>query len=358
MEKMLRDVQDFNLNHDWEKKGLATIPVCFGVSFEKAFLNQASALVHIYSDGSVSVSTAATEMGQGVNMKIRQVAARIFSIPLEKIKTESTNTTRVANASPTAASYSADLNGHAARLGCLNILARLKAFAAQRLDTKQPDDIEIKEGIICSKGEPTDLTWNKLISESYFNRINLSAQAHYATPGIHFHEKKNKGKPFAYHTFGAAIIETTVDCLRGTYRIDSVKVVHDFSKSLNPLIDRGQVEGGVVQGLGWMTMEEVMRNEKGYLVSGTLSSYKIPDIYSAPKEIQVSFLEGSHNPLGVFNSKGIGEPPLMYGIGAYFSLLKAMKAFRSDIKIDFSAPMTPEKVLLSLYARFTDRENM
>jgi len=350
IEQMRQDVQDFNRNHDAQKKGLALMPICYGISFDKAiFLNQAYALVHIYSDGSVSVSTGAVEMGQGVNTKIRQVAARIFSVPLSKIKMESTNTTRVPNTSPTSASYSADLNGHATRLACLNILDRLKAFAAQQLHIDQPDDIEIKDGVVYLRGEPTELTWDTLIFNAYLNRINLSSQAHYATPDLYFDEQKNKGRPFAYHVFGAAIITVTLDCLRGIYQVDAVKVVHDFGESLNPLIDRGQVEGAIAQGIGWMTLEEVMHDGKGRLISDTLLSYKAPDIYFAPQEIDVSFLAGSENPLGIFNSKAIGEPPFLYGIGAYFAILQAIRAFRPDLQGKFSAPMTPEKVLLSLY---------
>jgi len=350
IEEMRLEIQEFNLNHDLQKKGLALMPICYGISFGKAiFLNQGYALVHVYTDGSVSVSTGAVEMGQGVNMKMRQVAARIFSIPLSKIKTESVNTIRVANSSTTAASYSADLNGHAVRLACLNILARLKKFIAEQLDTDQTDDVEIKDGAVCLRGKPTDLNWDKLVLDAYFDRINLSAQAHYATPGIHFDEKTNRGKPHAYHVFGTAIIAVTVDCLRGIYRIDSVKVVHDFGESLNPLIDRGQAEGAIVQGLGWMTLEEPMHDEKGHLISDTLSTYKVPDIYFSSQEIEVSFLEDSDNTVGIFNSKAIGEPPLLYGIGAYFAILRAMKAFRPDWQVKFSAPITPEKVLLSLY---------
>jgi xanthine dehydrogenase large subunit len=231
----------------------------------------------------------------------------------------------------------------------LNIDARLKAFAAQQLNTKHPDDIELKNETVYLRGEPTELTWDKLILDAYFNRINLSAQAHYATPDIYFEQSQKKGKPFAYHVFGTAILEVTVDCLRGTYQIDAVKVVHDFGNSLNPLIDRGQVEGGIVQGLGWMTIEELMYTNNGRLISDTLSTYKVPDIYFAPQEIQVHFLDNSDNPSGIFNSKAIGEPPFMYGIGAYFAILQAMKAFRPDLPVRFTAPITPEKVLLFLY---------
>lgn len=355
-DKIRQNVQDFNNSHLLLKKGFALMPICYGISFAPSiFLCQASALVHIYSDdGSVGVSTGAVEMGQGVNMKIRQVVSRTLSINLSKIKVESTNTTRVANASPTSASYSTDLHGNAAKSACLKILNRLKKFAAKQLNTQHSPnikirDIEIKNEMLCLHGKPTDITWNKLISDAYFNRINISAQGFYSTPNIHFDQSQYKGKPFAYHVFGTAVTEVTVDCLRGTYQIDSVKVVHDFGKSLNPLIDLGQTEGAIVQGLGWMTLEELSYADNGRLTSDKMSTYKVPDIYFAPQEIEVHFLENSENPQGIFNSKAIGEPPLVYGIGVYFAILQGMKAFCPDLQMEFSAPLTPEKVLLSLY---------
>ena len=349
-EEMRRDVRDFNLTHADRKKGLAVVPICFGVLFNDAiFLNQAYALVHVYSDGSVGVSTGAVEMGQGVHMKIRQVAAHIFSISPDRIKTESVNTTRVANTSPTSASYSADLNGNATRLACLEIARRLREFAARQLDAGQPDDIEIRNGVVYLEGRATELTWNKLILDAYFNRINLSAQAHYATPGIEPDKNQKRRRFFAHHVFGTAIIAVTLDCLRGIYKIDSVKVVHDFGQSLNPLIDFGQVEGGIAQGVGWMTTEELNYKENGELIPDGFATYKVPDVYSAPREIQISFLENSENPLGIFNSKAVGEPPLMYGIGAYFAILQAIRAFCPGSEIKLSAPMTPERVLFSLY---------
>nr|VFK34449.1 MAG: xanthine dehydrogenase large subunit [Candidatus Kentron sp. MB]VFK76760.1 MAG: xanthine dehydrogenase large subunit [Candidatus Kentron sp. MB] len=350
VEQIRREMLDFNRNHDDRKKGLAMLPICYGILFNDAvFLNQAYALVHVYGDGSVGVSTGAVEMGQGVNMKMRQVAARIFSIPLDRIKTESTNTTRVANTSPTSASYSADLNGHATRLACLKIAHRLKEFAARQLDSRQSHDVEIKNGVVYSGNQPSELTWEKLVSDAYVNRINLSAQAHYATPGIQLDKNKEKTKFFAHYVFGVAIIEVTLDCIRGVYQIDSIKVVHDFGESLDPLIDQGQMEGGIAQGLGWMTIEELNHTDDGKLVSDGFLTYKAPDIHSAPQEIQISFLKDSNNSLGIFNSKAIGEPPFMYGIGVYFAISRAMKAFRPNLEIKFSAPMTPEKLLLSLY---------
>jgi len=349
VEKIRRGVDEFNASHATVKKGFAVMPICFGISFTSTFLNQASALVHVYTDGSVSISTAAVEMGQGVKTKIRQVAAQVFSIDASRIKVESTNTKRIANMSPTAASTGADLNGNATKIACEQILSRLKEFAGKQLNCSDPDDVAIQdEKIYCHKKE-TVLTWEQIVSMAYMERINLSAHAHYATAGIWFDRTKEKGQPFAYHVFGTGLVEVTVDCLRGTYTIDAVKVVHDFGQSLNPAIDRGQVEGGIVQGLGWMTIEELLYDESGQLLTDSLSTYKVPDIHFAPDDIQVHFLENSINPPGPFNSKAIGEPPFMYGIGVYFALWKAMKAFRSTLKGEYNAPLTPEKVLLHLY---------
>lgn len=350
-QSLRHEVQEFNSRNKWMKKGLAFMPVCFGISFTSTFLNQASALVHVYVDGSVSVSTCAVEMGQGVNAKIRQVPAHLFSIRPERIRLETTNTTRIANMPPTAASTGADLNGHATRLACLAILDRLKETAAKSLKGAAPHEIEIREETVYLAGKETELKWESLVGQAYFDRVSLSAQAHYATPGLYFDREKEKGEPFAYHVFGVAIVEVTLDCLRGNYRVDSVKVVHDFGKSLNPCIDLGQMEGGIVQGLGWMLLEELMHDGNGKLLTDTLSTYKVPDIHFALGEIAVHFLEDSENPPGIFQSKAVGEPPFMYGIGAYFALLKAMKAFRADLPVRFNAPYTPEKVLLSLYGR-------
>jgi len=334
------------------------MPICYGISFAPAiFLCQASSLIHIYSDdGSVGVSTGAVEMGQGLNMKIRQVVSRTLSINLSRIKIESTNTTRVANASPTSASYNSDLHGNATRLACLKLLKRLTEFAAKQLDAQESADIEINNETIYLRGEETELTWEKLVNDAYFERINLSAQAHYATPNIYFDQKRFKGKPFAYHVVGTAGIEVTVDCLRGTCQIDAVKVVHDFGESLNPLIDQGQTEGAIVQGLGWMTLEELTYSKTWHLTSDKLSTYNVPDIYFAP-EIEVFFLKNSKNPQGIFNSKAIGEPPFMYAIGAYFAIMRAMKAFRPDFPVTFLSPITPERILSALYGLKTEPKN-
>ena len=343
-------VDAFNRNNTLHKKGLSLMPVCFGISFTNTVLNQGAALVHVYTDGSVSVSTGAVEMGQGVKYKILEVAARVFSIDSKRVKVESTSTLRVANTSPTAASTGADLNGKATEIACQAILKRLKEVAAGELEKEDPGKVEIRQEQILYDGERTSLSWERLIPRVYTRRVNLSAQAHYATPGIYFDKTKEKGEPFSYHAYGTALCEVTVDCLRGTYEVDAVSVVHDLGPSLVPQVDLGQAEGGIVQGIGWLTLEEVLYSEQGQLITGTLSAYKVPDIYHTPKELEVHFLEDAENPLGLFHSKAIGEPPLMYGIGVYYALLAAIQAFRPEADLPVTAPMTPERVLMTLYA--------
>lgn len=338
-------VQRYNRENSLSKKGLALMPVCFGISFTSKHLNQAGALVHVYTDGSVALSTGAVEMGQGVNQKILTVAARTLGIRADRIRIESTCTRRVANTSPTAASTGADLNGKAAELACREIVGRLLKAAARILGLPDASSLEIRDEEVCRQGESSGLGWERLVSEAYLDRVNLSAQAHYATQGIDFDRNSETGTPFAYHVFGTALVEATVDCLRGTGHVDSVQVVHDSGRSLDLLIDRGQVEGAIVQGIGWVTLEELVYSRQGKLLTDTLSTYKIPDIRTAPEHIEVRFLEGVGNPAAVLNSKAVGEPPFMYGIGAYFAMLSALRATDPRKVLPYSAPLTNEKIL-------------
>ncbi len=348
--EIYRKVKEFNAGNKLVKKGVAVMPICFGISFTTTFLNQASALVHIYTDGSVTVNTAAVEMGQGVNAKLRIITAKSLSVSEEKIKIDSTNTSRISNMSPTAASKGADLNGFAIIDACKILTERLKHIAANELKANSPSQIEIIDEAVYRNGIKTELTFDQLVLVAYRKRISLTAQAHHSTPDIYFDTTTNKGKPFSYHVYGTAIVEVTLDCLRGTYQFDSVKVVHDFGGSIDKIVDLGQTEGGIAQGIGWMTIEELIWNDEGKLLTDALSTYKVPDVYFVPKEIKVHFLENVPNPFGPLNSKAVGEPPFMYGIGAYFALMNAMRAFKPDLEIKFSAPLTPEKVLLNLYS--------
>ena len=347
------EVEAFNANNYLYKKGLSFMPVCFGISFTNTSMNQARALVHVYTDGSVSVSTGAIEMGQGVNTKMLQVAASVFALPAGKIKLHTTNTSRIANSSPSAASATADLNGKAVLMACTAILDRLKQVAAEQLKTSV-ESIYFKEELVYVNGQQSEMSWKNLINASYMKRVSLSEHSHYITPEVHFDKAIEKGHPFAYHVYGTAITIVTVDCLRGTYAFDAVKIVHDFGTSMNPDIDRGQIEGGLVQGIGWMTMEEIVYDAYGKLRSNALSTYKIPDIYSVPKQVDIEFLKTDVDNLAIFKSKAVGEPPLMYGIGAFFAIRNAIKAFNADAVIPFDAPMTPEKTLMALYSKSND----
>ena len=347
-ESQKKRVKDFNANNTRFKKGLAVQPICFGISFTNTMMNHARALVHIYHDGSVVVSTGAVEMGQGVNTKMLQIVVETFGIKPSKVRIESTNTLRVANTSPTAASAGADLNGKALQMACNALLERLKVVA-QKEYTDQI--IELKDEMVFANETKTEITWNDLITRAFTQRVALSENAHYATPTIHYDKTKEKGHPFAYHVYGTAILEVTVDCLKGTYDFDSVNIVHDFGKSMNKDIDNGQIEGGLVQGIGWMTLEEIIYNDKGRLVSNALSTYKVPDIYSVPKQINIQHLETEGHELAIKKSKAVGEPPLMYGIGAYFAIRNAVKAFNPNADLAVNAPYTPEKVLMDLYKK-------
>jgi xanthine dehydrogenase large subunit len=347
--RLRKEAETFNAGSKYLKKGVAIMPVCFGISFTKTPMNQARSLVHVYTDGSVAVSTGAVEMGQGVNTKIAQVAAEVFSLPIERVRVHTTNTLRIANTSPTAASAAADLNGKATQIACEQILRRLKDVAKKLVEAETVDDVSIDHGFVHRNGDQTDLDWLRLVNEAHVQRVSLSEHSHYATPGINFDWSIAKGHPFAYHVYGTAIVGVTVDCLRGRYEVDYVKCCHDFGSSMNTSVDYGQIEGGIVQGLGWMTMEEVVYDESGKLRSNALSTYKVPDVYSIPKVIDILPLETDRKNLAIFNSKAVGEPPLMYGIAAYFAIRKVVRAFNKESSPGFNAPFTPEKVLMSLY---------
>ena len=347
---LLEEIRQYNAGHSLSKKGLHLMPVCFGISFTNTMMNHARALVHVYSDGSVGISTGAVEMGQGANTKMVQVAAREFGLKLEQVKIETTNTTRVANTSPSAASATSDLNGKALQDACGQIRERLYALLREELGLAEEENIQLLDNSIFVDDKEQDIDWDHLVQLAFSRRINLSAKGHYATPEIHFDKKKEKGHPFAYHVYGTAALLCTVDCLRGIYSFDAVHIVHDFGSSMNKGVDLGQVEGGLVQGMGWMTMENLQHTPEGKLLSQTLSNYKIPDLYSVPGEVSVHFLHSDGTERAIYKSKTTGEPPLMYGIGAYFALYDAILAFNPKAPRLYHAPMTPERVLGLLYA--------
>jgi len=324
-------------------KGFALMPVCFGISFTNISLNQARALIHLYQDGSVGVSTGAVEMGQGVNQKIKDIVSLTLGIPQDRIRLESSNTTRVANSSATAASSGSDLNGMAAQIACRKLIKRLQKFLGEQRNAPA-DELYFRQGRLYQAEQDVGISWEEAIMQAYQARVHLSAEAHYATPDLHFDKEKEKGRPFAYHAYGTAYLEATVDRLLGTYRLDLVQIVHDSGRNINRLVDLGQVEGGLAQGIGWMTLEEMRYSSSGQPLTATAGSYKVPDISSAPAKIDCEFLQDADNPQAVLNSKAVGEPPFMYGIAAWFALQMAAGFTTTD----YSAPMTPEKLFMSL----------
>ncbi len=348
LEKLEVEKTSFNKENNRFKKGVSLMPITFGISFTNTQMNHARALIHIYQDGSVGISTGAVEMGQSVNTKMLQVAQTVLGVSAAKLKLETTNTTRVANTSPSAASSTADLNGKAVEMACNALIERLTKVAAT-LTSSEEKNITFQEDFVFIDGEKSTISWEDVISQAMVQRVALTENAHYATPIIHFDKSKEKGHPFAYHVYGTAITSVTVDCLRGTYEIDAVKIVHDFGKSMNLGIDIGQVEGALAQGIGWMTMEEIAYNSDGRLLSNALSTYKVPDIFSSPKIVETVPVKTAGNDMAIQKSKAVGEPPLMYGIGAYFAIQEAVKAFNPKYKLKFHAPFTPEKVLMGLY---------
>lgn len=321
-------IDEFNRTHREKKRGMAALPLCFGISFTKLMMNQGGALVHVYRDGSVGVHTGAVEMGQGVNRKIQLVVSQALGVPEGLVRIERTRTATVANTSPTAASTGTDLNGMAALTACEEIKKRLDAFLAE------------------SKLEKP--SWEELVKRAHEARVDLSAHGYFATPGLFYDDKAETGSPFAYHVYGCAVISATVDTVRGTYRVDSATLVHDAGNIIDELVDRGQTEGALAQGLGWALLEDLRYDESGRLLSDTLSTYKLPDAHFLDFRVDLEFLSDAPNPKAILKSKAIGEPPFMYGIAGYFAVLDALKAARGDrlTRLGFhDLPMTPEKAL-------------
>jgi len=346
-DQLKAEIVSFNASHRLEKKGAAMLPICFGVSFTKLVMNQGGALVHVYGDGSVSVSTGAVEMGQQVSRKIQVVAARAFGISESLVRVESTTTASVANTYPTAASTGSDINGMAALAACEEIRGRLLGLAARILGADK-GELRIEAGLVAKGCEVTELTWRELVDRAHLERIDLSAHGFYATPGLFYDMMAEKGSPFAYHVYGCAVLTATLDVLRGTYRFDEAYIVHDVGESIDRDVDLGQLEGAFAQGLGWAALEDLRYDDAGKLLSDTLSTYKLPDLRFMPSAMKIEFLAGAPNLKAVMRSKAIGEPPLLYGIAGYFAVLDALRATRGEATPSpelYDLPMTPEKAL-------------
>ena len=342
--KRREEIRAFNAKSPVLKKGLAMTPVKFGISFTATFLNQAGALIHIYTDGSIHLNHGGTEMGQGLNTKVAQVVAEVFQVDIERIQITATNTDKVPNTSPTAASSGADLNGMAAKNAAETIKQRLVDFLVREYKVT-PEDVEFRNGQVRVRDH--FLSFEEMIQKAYFGQVSLSSTGFYRTPKIYYDRDKAAGRPFYYYAYGVACVEVLVDTLTGEYRMLRGDILHDVGDSLNPAIDIGQVEGAFVQGMGWLTMEELVWNAKGKLMTNGPASYKIPAIADMPIDLRVKLVENRKNPEDtVFHSKAVGEPPFMLGIAAWCALKDAVASL-ADYKVQpqIDAPATPERVL-------------
>lgn len=350
-----REIAAFNAAHPNTKRALAITGVKFGISFNLTAFNQAGALVLIYKDGSVLINHGGTEMGQGLHTKMLQVAATTLGIPLHKVRLAPTRTDKVPNTSATAASSGADLNGAAVKNACEQIRERLLQVAGTQLGGSA-SDVRIVEGVARILGSDKELAWDDLVRTAYFQRVQLSASGYYRTEGLHWDAKVFQGSPFKYFSYGAAAAEVEVDGFTGAYRIRRVDIVHDVGDSLSPMIDIGQVEGGFVQGAGWLTLEDMRWDatdgpHRGRLLTQAASTYKLPSFSEMPEEFNVSLLENASEEGSVYGSKAVGEPPLMLAFSVREALRQAAAAFGpSGVGVELASPATPESVYWAIEA--------
>ena len=317
------NVKKFNSKNKYLKKGIAITPVKFGISFTTWHLNQAGALVHVYcNDGSVHVNTGAIEMGQGTYTKIAQLTANELGLSFSKIKVSATRTDKVPNTSASAASSTTDLNGAAALNAIYKIKQNLALFVKRKYKVKSGEAI-YENGLVKFNGK--SFKFNALIKEAYLNRVSLSSSGFYATPKIHFDKKVFLGRPFLYFCYGAAVSEVIIDTMTGENRILRVDILHDAGRAINPAIELGQIEGGFIQGAGWLTMEEVYWKSNGQLSTHSPSTYKIPAVSDMPKKFNVEIYKRGKNIEKVVNkSKTTGEPPLMNAMSVFFAIKDAI----------------------------------
>ncbi|SIO96381.1 xanthine dehydrogenase molybdopterin binding subunit [Vibrio spartinae] len=371
-----QEIHVWNRHHPVLKKGLALTPVKFGISFTATHLNQAGALIHIYTDGTVQVSHGGTEMGQGLHTKIQQIVAQTFGIPTDWILVTSTRTDKVPNTSPTAASSGADLNGMAAHNAAMALKERLLDFAVNHHEclssqhasqTQRPahgclssqplssqsssPTPEIKDGILYL--DTAKIEWATLIQQAYLNRVSLSATGYYSTPKIGYDRSQACGRPFFYFAIGASCSEVMIDTLTGEMTVERVDILHDVGSSLNPAIDIGQIEGGYIQGLGWLTTEELVWNDRGHLVSHSPMNYKIPSICDYPKQMNIELYEVPNPEHSIYRSKAVGEPPFMHAISTWCAIYDAIAAISEHQFIpDLDTPATGERILTACQQQY------
>lgn len=342
-----KDIIAFNATSPILKKGIALTPVKFGISFTATWYNQAGALVHVYNDGSIHLNHGGTEMGQGLNTKIAQIVAEAFQVDFERIKITKTTTEKVPNTSATAASSGTDLNGMAALNAVEQIKERLVGFAAEKWSVS-PEAVTFRPNEVHIGAEV--MAFNAFIKEAYMARVQLSAAGFYKTPKIHWDRSKGQGRPFYYFAYGAACSEVTIDTLTGEYRVERTDILHDVGRSLNPALDKGQVEGAFIQGMGWLTTEELWWDDAGQLRTHAPSTYKIPLASDRPRIFNVKLADWSENrELTIKRSKAVGEPPFMLGISVFEALSMAVASV-ADYRIcpRLDAPATPERVLMAV----------
>ena len=336
-------IETFNKTSPIIKKGLSLTPVKFGISFTVQHLNQAGALIVIYADGSVHVNHGGTEMGQGLNTKIAQIVAQAFSLDMQHILVNATRTDKVPNTSPTAASSGTDLNGMAALNAANEIKQRLFEFAAKHFDVKPESLALVDNQLIHEKGE---ISFPELINLAYLNRISLSATGFYATPEIYYNREKAEGHPFFYFAYGIALSEVEIDLLTGENSLTRVDILHDVGNSINPALDVGQIEGAFIQGMGWLTTEDLSWNEQGVLASNAPANYKIPAIGDTPAEFNVTLYDSQNPATTVFKSKAVGEPPFMLGISVWSAIRNALASITDyQYAPSLNTPATPERIL-------------
>ncbi|NML43671.1 xanthine dehydrogenase molybdopterin binding subunit [Ramlibacter sp. G-1-2-2] len=344
--KRRAEIARWNAGSQVIKRGLAITPVKFGISFTATFFNQAGALVHCYTDGSVQVNHGGTEMGQGLHTKVCQIVADELGIPFERVRITATDTSKIPNASATAASSGTDLNGRAAQFAARQVRERLAAYVAEKQNCR-PEQVIFAHGQV--SGPEAVMTWEQLLDDAYHSRVQLWSDGFYKTPKIHYDKHTLTGRPFYYFAYGAACTEVAIDTLTGENRVLKVDILHDVGKSLNPAIDVGQIEGGFIQGMGWLTTEQLVWNDKGYLATHAPSTYKIPATGDVPEHFKVELWHEANREDNVGGSKAVGEPPFMLAISVWEALRDAAAAANlGSVRMD--APATAETVLKALRA--------
>ncbi|MDD3352708.1 xanthine dehydrogenase molybdopterin binding subunit [Zoogloea sp.] len=340
-------IDAFNAASPVIKKGLALTPVKFGISFTATFYNQAGALVHVYNDGTVLVSHGGTEMGQGLYTKIRQIVAQEFGLSVDAVRLSATDTSRVPNTSATAASSGTDLNGKAAQAACQAIRRRIAGFVAGRLGVEK-DAVVLANGRVSAPG--FDAPFAAVVSDAYLARVQLWDAGFYKTPKIHYDPATMQGRPFYYFSYGASVSEVAIDTLTGESKVLRVDILHDVGRSINPAIDIGQIEGGFIQGMGWLTTEELVYASDGGLATHAPSTYKIPAVSDLPRDFRVALFDNANMEDSIHRAKAVGEPPLMLAMSVFFALRDAVAAaLGPGARPALDAPATPEAILKALH---------